>query len=119
MKLIKYISIAICLLAARNALADALERTTFVKLSPSEQKAVIKTSDGKLKMVGVGDIVGDENKIREISNDRITLERKSQAGVETIIVTLHNGKQKIQTISKTAEKKQPLANSSVKAEKVR
>jgi hypothetical protein len=107
----------IMMCSAQSLIAESLEKITFVKLSPPDQKAVIKTPDGKLQMVGIGDMVGDDNRIAEISKDRVVLEKMSQAGVETIIVTLHNGKQKIQKISKAAGKKQPLASAAAQAEK--
>jgi len=102
-------------MTAMPLFAEPLDKITFVKVSSPEQKAVIKTPDGKLQMVGVGNIVGDGNKIIEISKDRVTLETRTGSGVETIIVTIHDGKQKVQTISKAAVKKQPLPNAAAQA----
>jgi hypothetical protein len=120
-RLSKYLIFAatIMMCSEQSLIAEPLEKIMFVKLSPPEQKAVIKTPDGKLQMVGIGDMAGDDNRIAEISKDRIVLEKMSQTGAETIIVTIHNGKQKILKISKAKEKKQPLVSSAAQAEKIK
>jgi hypothetical protein len=61
-------------LSAGLSLAAQLEGFRFIKLSAVDQKAVVKTPEGKLLLVGVGDDVGDA-KIARIAENAVVLER--------------------------------------------
>jgi len=90
-------------LLAGHSQAAGLEKIQFLKISPQEQKAVVKTPEGKLQMVGVGDII-DEAMIVEIVEGRIVLERPGESGPETIIIRLNGKHQRIESILPRGEK---------------
>ena len=104
------------LLLSQPLHADTLDTIKFLKVSEQEGKAVIRGSDGKLRMIGVGDTVGGDSKVVEIAKDRVVLERKTETGIEKIIVRLENGEQKIERVTKAGDK-QPLYGSKIKTEK--
>ena len=104
------------LLLSQPLHADTLDTIKFLKVSEQEGKAVIRGSDGKLRMIGVGDTVGGDSKVVEIAKDRVGLERKTETGIEKIIVRLENGQQKIERVTKVGDK-QPIYGSKIKTEK--
>ena len=63
------------LLFADHSLAADLERFQFLKISPQEQKAVVKVPEGALQLVGIGDIIAGDAKIVEIVEGRVVLEQ--------------------------------------------
>jgi hypothetical protein len=78
------------------AFAADLDGVRFVKISSYDQKAVIKTAAGELKLVGVGDMIGEKMVIKEIAGDQLVLETPGLQGPETLIVSLDkNGEQKV------------------------
>lgn len=84
------------LLFAGPSLAAGLEKFHFIKFSSPEQKAVIKIPDGGLVMVGVGDVVGEDARIIEITEGQVILERPGEFGTETLIIRLdEEGRQKV------------------------
>ncbi len=116
---IKYIalmSLIVMLSAVHPLRAETFDKIKFVKISAQDQKAVLKDSDGKLKMIGVGDVVGGDSKVVEIAKDRVVLEKMTDAGIEIIIVRLINGEQKVERVTKAGDK-QPLYGSKIKVEK--
>ena len=109
-------SLIVMLSAVYPLRAETFDKIKFLKISAQDQKAVLKDSDGKLKMIGVGDAVGGDSKVVEIAKDRVVLEKKTEAGIEKIIVRLENGQQKIERVTKVGDK-QPLYGSKIKTEK--
>jgi hypothetical protein len=88
------------LLLATHGLAAELEKFKLLKIDATEQKAVFKTSEGKLELVGGGDRIGDA-KIVAIEQNAVVLERPGEFGTETVIVRLlENGGQKIDRMEK-------------------
>jgi len=119
MHLIKYfafMSLIVMLSAVYPLRAETFDKIKFLKISAQDQKAVLKDSDGKLKMIGVGDAVGGDSKVVEIAKDRVVLEKMTEAGIEIIIIRLINGEQKIERVTKAGEKK-PLYGSKIITEK--
>jgi hypothetical protein len=139
----------VCLLLANAAFAQEIQ---VLKISAEDERATVRTADGKIKMIKVGDnitscefrvagceakeksenelrvagselkdekkfrVAGDELKekdkfrvasaglrVTEISEGRIVLEEKTNKGIETVIVRIENGKQKIERISKVGD----------------
>ncbi len=89
------LAVFLCLSVSSLAGAASLDKVQFIKISPQDQKAVMKTPDGKLQVVKPGDVVGEKTKIVQINEGQIVLERPGRYGTETLIVTLQNGQQKI------------------------
>ncbi len=115
----KYLLIALVLLIPTAIFAEEAQQSMTIndirvlKISPQDQRAVIKTQDRELKILNVGDQVGNGT-VTEIAVDRVVIEEKTDSGAVTIIISLENGKQTIQKISKAVE--EPTASESVKIE---
>lgn len=113
---------AVCLLFANAAFAQEIQ---VLKISAEDERATVKTADGKIKMIKVGEIIEKEEfrvqsaeaeiqssklkgkssglRVTEISDGRIVFEEKTKKGIETVIIRVENGKQKIERISKVPE----------------
>lgn len=81
-------------------MAANLDGYNFAKISAYDQKAVVKSPQGELTLVGVGDSVGAAATIIEIVADRVVLERPGQYAPEKLIVRIENGRQKIDVIGR-------------------
>lgn len=113
---------AVCLLFANAAFAQEIQ---VLKISAEDERATVKTADGKIKTIKVGEIIEKEEfrvqsaeaeiqssklkgkssglRVTEISDGRIVFEEKTKKGIETVIIRVENGKQKIERISKVPE----------------
>jgi hypothetical protein len=142
----------VCLLFANAAFAQEIQ---VLRISAEDERATVRTADGKIKMIKVGDVIksyefrvaGDELKekdklrvtsdelkvepknelqvakselkdtkhgtrnaehklglrVTEISEGRIVFEERTKKGLETVIIRIENGKQKIERISKVGD----------------
>lgn len=95
---------ASALLLTTTAFAATLDKIQFIKISPQESKAVIRTADGKMQVIKAGDTVVENITVKEIIPGRIMLEEKTDRGTETIIVRLDNGKTRIERLRKQQDK---------------
>lgn len=86
-----------------HSLAAGLDQYQFLKLSPQDQKAVVKTPAGKLELIGVGAVVAGDCQVVEIAEGRVVLERPGDDGKETIIVRLDGKYQRIERIRPRGE----------------
>lgn len=112
------ISILVSLLTGEHVVAASLETLQILKISPQDERAVIKTPDGKMHVIKLGDAVGDSGKVMEIAKDRVVIEERSEKGQETIVFRLEDGKQRVERIKKSPERKPQLyAVPDTKAEK--
>jgi hypothetical protein len=94
-------------LLAGQALAAGLEKVQFLKISPQDQKGVIKTPEGTMQLVGVGDVIAGDARIIEIAEGRVVLEQPGEGGPETVIIRLDGKHQRIERIRKQGDE-QPL-----------
>jgi hypothetical protein len=78
--------------------AAALDGIQIVKIAPKDGRAVMKGGDGKLSMIKAGDSIGDGLTVKEITAGRIVLENRTDKGMETVIVRLENGQQRIERL---------------------
>lgn len=94
---------ALLFLFAAPAALNAAEpdEVLIVRLSPQDGSAVIKTADGGLSMVRVGDRVGENSTITEITEERVMLERPTARGMERIIIRLIEGKQSVEVLTRS------------------
>lgn len=95
---------AAALLISTTAFAAPLDKIQFLKISPKDEKAVIKGADGKLQVIKPGDTVVDNVTVKEIALGRIVLEEKTATGPETVIVRMVNDKARIERLSRTPER---------------
>lgn len=121
-----------CLLFANAVFAQNIQVLRFLD---NNEGAIVKTADGKTKTIKVGDkitscefrVAGCESKdtkhgtrnteqkvglrVTEISEGRIVFEEKTNRGIETVIIRVENGKQKIERISKVGDAPQVIYQS--------
>ena len=103
-------------LAAEPKMTSYADTIHILKISPEEEKAVIKTPDGDMLIIKAGDILQSlesqstrvELKVVEIAEGRVVLEEKTEKGNDTIIVRVEDGKQRMERISKSAPRTQSL-----------
>ncbi len=102
------IIVCILLLMLGHVFASSNDSVQLLKISAQDQRAVIKTSDGKMQIIKPGDVVGDESKVLEITAGRVVFEEKRSNDLEQVIVRLENGKQRVERIKKAGEKQAQL-----------
>ncbi len=90
---------------AQQISADMIQ---VLKIAAQDERAVIKTLDGKMQIIKIGDPIGDRGKVLEIAADRIVIEEKKNTVTEKVIIRLVNGKQKVERLRKTGEQSAPL-----------
>jgi len=97
----------ICLMAglflSGPSLGSSLDKVQFIKIAPQDAKAVIKGADGKLRIIKPGDVIEGTTKVVGVASGRIVLEEKTDKGMETVIVRIENGRQRIERVRKQAE----------------
>lgn len=86
----------------------SIDTIQILKISPQDQRAVIKQTDGTMRIVKVGDAVGANGKIIEISAGRVVIDEISNNETERIIIRLENDKQRVERLKRTADKQPPL-----------
>jgi hypothetical protein len=79
------------------------EDITIVKISPPDQSAVIKTSEGALHIIRVGDSPPGLGRVVEIVEGRIVIAAQGVEGDEEIIISLVDGKQSMVRIRQVGE----------------
>lgn len=82
---------------------DPLRGMTIVKISPRDKAAVIKTPEGKMEVIRVGDSIGSSATVTEIAKDTVVIEERTEQQVETVIIRLEGKKQTVQRIRKLGE----------------
>ena len=83
--------------ASHSSTVDTIQ---VLKIAAQDERAVIKTPDGKMQVIKPGDQLGDHGKVTEIAKDRIVIEEKKDKDTEKVIIRLENGKQRIERIKK-------------------
>jgi len=81
-----------------------VEKYQFLKISPQDHKAVVKTPDGQLQVVGVGDVIADDVTVIEVAEGRIVLEAPGEKGPETVIVRFDGRHQRIERLSRQGDR---------------
>lgn len=74
----------------------------IIKISPTDQKAVIQISGKDLLVIKAGDKLDGIGKVVEILGSSIRLEVQAISGPETLIISFDGDKQQIQRIRKSA-----------------
>lgn len=97
------VTVGVSLLFATHLMAAELEKIQFLKVAPQEQKAVVKTHDGKLQLIGVGEAIAGA-RVVEIAEGRVVLEEQGAQGTETVIFRLDGKHQRIERLRTRGEK---------------
>jgi hypothetical protein len=80
--------------------ADTIQ---VLKIAAQDERAVIKTPDGKTQIIKPGDTLGTNGKVTEIAADRVVIEEKKGNETEKVIIRLSGEKQKVERLKKTGE----------------
>jgi hypothetical protein len=83
-----------------NLKKTLLDDFKVVKISVQEKMAVIKSTDENLQIIKVGDKIGTNGKVTEITKGRIVIEELTDRGMETVIIRVENGDQSVERISR-------------------
>jgi hypothetical protein len=86
--------------------ASSSDSIHVVKISGEDERAVIKTSVGKMQVIKPGDVIGDNRKVVEITSGRVVLQEKNGNATETVIIRLESGKQRVERVKKAPEKQE-------------
>ena len=81
----------------------SIDTIQVLKIAAQDERAVIRTPDGKTQIIKPGDSLGANGKVTEIAADRVVVEEKKGNETEKVIIRLGNGKQKIERMKKTGE----------------
>ena len=87
----------------------SVDTIQVLKIAAQDERAVIKTPDGKAQIIRVGDHIGERGKVIEISKDRVVIHetKDNNKEPETVIIRLKDGKQlKVERIKKVADEPQ-------------
>lgn len=89
----------------------AIEDIRVIKISSEDEMAVIKTTGRELLVIKVGDSIGESIKVIEITEGMVVFEETTDIGIETVIMRLENGKQRVERTRKAGdEEAQPYGN---------
>ena len=90
--------VVVCVVAwsAGPTLAAGLNDFKILKIAPKDHRAVVKTPEGKLQLVRVGDVLAEGAKVVEIAAGRVVLTRQDSQGPETVIVRLGDQGQRLE-----------------------
>jgi hypothetical protein len=100
--------------AGESTKKDSTYPIHVLKISVQDARAVIRTPEGKTMVIKPGDDLGAAGKIVEITADRVVLEEKSGVEAETVLIRLKDGKQSIERLKKTDQKRPVLYAPAVK-----
>lgn len=84
--------------------ADFYDSIHLLKISPQDERAVVKMEDGSTRIIKLGDVIGKNGKIIEITAGRVVIEEQTERGIETVIIRLEDGRQKIERISRMPDR---------------
>lgn len=94
----------ISLVAAVTVFADGALGVQVMKISPQDERAVIRAVDGKTQVIRPGDKLFNGTVI-EIAEGRVVLEERQGNDIETIIIRLKDGKQLVERVRKSPPSK--------------
>lgn len=98
------IGIISLLMTSSLVFADSIDHMKLLKISPQDERAVVKMEDGSMKIIKPGDAIGSNGKVIEITVGRVVIEEQTERGMETVIIRFEQGRQLIERIKKTADK---------------
>lgn len=96
------------LLLCSHASAGGIEDIRVLKISPEDGRAVVRTADGKMKVIKVGDSIAKQTVVIEIAQERVVLKEQKDNEPETVIIRLENGVQRVERLKKAGEQRPQL-----------
>lgn len=86
--------------ASKQLSVDTIQ---VLKIAAQDERAVIRTPNGKTQIIKPGDTLAANSKVTEIAVDRVVVEEKKENETEKVIIRLVNGKQKVERMKKAGE----------------
>lgn len=104
------LAVIIFFFAITKLSAAPIDSLQVLKIAGQDERAIIKTHDGKMQIIRPGDVVDADTGLRvvEIAEGRVVFEEKKDDQKETVIVRLVDGKQRVERIKKAPEKQPAL-----------
>jgi Tfp pilus assembly protein PilP len=93
-----------------------IDTIQVLKVAGQDGRAVIKTPDGKMRIIKVGDPIGDHAKVTEITADRVIIEETKGKEAEKVLFRFENGKQRVERVKKTGEAQPPAYSANISQE---
>ncbi|MBI5075031.1 MAG: hypothetical protein HZB62_07685 [Nitrospirae bacterium] len=93
------------LMTSSFAHADTVDSIHLLKISSQDERAVVKMEDGTKKIIKIGDAIGKNGKVIEITSGRVVIEEQMDGGSEIVIIRLEEGKQWTEHISRLPDSK--------------
>ena len=81
----------------------AIEDVQVIRISPQDKRAVIKVPGHDLILLKVGDQIGENGRVSEITDGRIVIEEETDQARDKIIIRVEDGKQRIERLSRSPE----------------
>ena len=99
------LAVSITFISFREELLQAsdVDSIQLLRISSQDERATIKSLDGKMRIIKVGDLLGEKSKVTEITEGRIVIEEITDKGIETVVIRVVNGKQRVERISKIGD----------------
>ena len=83
--------------------ADFYDTIHLLKISPQDERAIVKMEDGSMKIIKPGDAIGKSGKVIEITTNRVVIEEMADGNRETVIIRVENGRQTVERHRKTPD----------------
>ena len=91
------------LITSTFVLAASIDNIHLLKISPQDERAVVKMEDRAMKIIKPGDAIGKNGKVVEITSGRVVIEEQTDGGRETIIIRFEQGRQTVERLKKTPD----------------
>lgn len=102
-----YLMIILCLQTMNlYVCGESLLEVQIVAISGKDERAIVKMSDGKMEIIKRGDLLhigSKELRVIEITEGRVVFEEKTEGGIETLIIRIEDGTQKMEKIRRNVE----------------
>ena len=74
--------IILMLITSSIVFAESIDNIQLLKISPQDERAVIKTAKGMMAIIKMGDTIGENEKVVEITTGRLVIEEQTERGRE-------------------------------------
>ncbi len=88
---------------AETASSVSIDHIQVLRISPNEGKAVVRMPDNRALVIKAGDSIGHNARVIEVVEGRIVIEEKGPQGIETVIIRVEDGKQRVERIRKAVK----------------
>ena len=90
-------------LAEESLKGIVIEELQVIRISPQDARAVIKVPGHDLTLLRVGDEIGENGRVIEITDGRIVIEEETDQARDKIIIRVEDGEQRMERLSRSPE----------------